>query len=63
MKDEKAIVNSQRGFTKGKAFLTKAIVFYDEITGSMDKGRKVAVVYPARPSTQATVSFIAKLVK
>jgi len=39
------IVNRQRGFTKGKAFLTKVTVFYDEITGSMDKGRKAAVTY------------------
>lgn len=65
MKDEKVTTNSHLGFTKGKPFLTKAIVFSDEITGSIDKVIKVAAVYLdlARPSTQATVSFIVKLVQ
>lgn len=60
MKDEKVVANSQCGFTNGKVFLTKVKVFYDEITGSIDKGRKAAVVYldfSNRPR------LIAKLVK
>lgn len=37
--------NSQYGFRKEKSLLTKWIASYDEMTGSVDKGRPVDVVY------------------
>ncbi|CAM5101769.1 unnamed protein product [Eretmochelys imbricata] len=37
--------NSQHGFTKGKSCLTKLIAFYDEITGSVDEGKAVDMLF------------------
>ncbi|CAM4575258.1 unnamed protein product [Lepidochelys olivacea] len=39
------IRNSQHGFTKGKSCLTNLIAFYDEITGSVDEGKAVDMLF------------------
>ncbi|CAM5114180.1 unnamed protein product [Eretmochelys imbricata] len=39
------IRNSQHGFTKGRSCLTNLIAFYDEITGSVDEGKAVDVLF------------------
>ncbi|CAM4591389.1 unnamed protein product [Caretta caretta] len=41
----KVIRNSQHGFSKGKSCLTNLIAFYHEITGSVDEGKAVAVLF------------------
>ncbi|CAM5136637.1 unnamed protein product, partial [Eretmochelys imbricata] len=43
--ERKVIRNSQHGFTNSKSCLTNLIAFYDEITGSMDKGKAVDIIY------------------
>ncbi|PKU46139.1 hypothetical protein llap_3551 [Limosa lapponica baueri] len=45
MEEKKAIRSSQHRFTKGKACLTNLIVFYNGMTGGIDEGRAVDVVY------------------
>ncbi|CAM5159683.1 unnamed protein product [Natator depressus] len=45
LEERKVIRNSQHGFTKGKSCLTNLIAFYDEITGSVDEGKAVDVIY------------------
>ncbi|CAM4637192.1 unnamed protein product [Lepidochelys olivacea] len=45
LEERKVIRNSQHGFTKGKSCLTNLIAFYDEITGSVDMGKAVDVIY------------------
>ncbi|CAM5108535.1 unnamed protein product [Natator depressus] len=45
LEERKVIRNSQHGFTKGKACLTNLIAFYDEITGSVDEGKAVDVLF------------------
>ncbi|KAG6929206.1 hypothetical protein G0U57_006166 [Chelydra serpentina] len=45
LKEGKVIRNSQHGFTKGKLCLTNLIAFYDEITGSVDEGKAVDVLF------------------
>ncbi|GAB0205839.1 mitochondrial enolase superfamily member 1 [Grus japonensis] len=45
MKDKKVVVSIQHGFTMGKSCLTKPMIFYDEMTGLVDEGRAVDVVY------------------
>ncbi|CAM5074315.1 unnamed protein product [Natator depressus] len=45
LEERKVIRNSQHGFTNGKACLTNLIVFYDEITGSVDEGKAVDVLF------------------
>jgi len=35
----------EQGFTKGKSCLTNLIGFYDDMTGWVDEGRAVDVVY------------------
>ncbi|CAM4597055.1 unnamed protein product [Lepidochelys kempii] len=43
--ERKVIRTSQHGFTKGKSCLTNLIAFYDEITGSVDEGKAVDVLF------------------
>ncbi|CAM5077200.1 unnamed protein product [Eretmochelys imbricata] len=43
--ERKVIRNSQHGYTKGKSCLTNLIAFYDEITGSVDEGKAVDMVF------------------
>ncbi|CAM5077330.1 unnamed protein product [Eretmochelys imbricata] len=43
--ERKVIRNSKHGFTKGKSCLTNLIAFYDEITGSVDEGKAVDVLF------------------
>ncbi|CAM4567618.1 unnamed protein product [Caretta caretta] len=45
LEERKVIRNSQHAFTKGKSCLTNLITFYDEITGSVDEGKAVDVLF------------------
>ncbi|PKU49319.1 rna-directed dna polymerase from mobile element jockey-like [Limosa lapponica baueri] len=45
MEEKKAIRSSQHRFTKGKSCLTNLIAFYNGMTGWIDEGRVVDVVY------------------
>jgi len=45
VEEKKVIRSSQRGFTKGKSCLTNLIAFYGAMTGWVDEGRAVDVVY------------------
>ena len=45
MKDEKMIGIIQYEFTKGKLCLANLITFYNELTGLVDEGRAVGIVY------------------
>ncbi|CAM4608765.1 unnamed protein product [Lepidochelys kempii] len=45
LEERKVIRNSQHGFTKSKSCLTNLIAFYDEITGSVDEGKVVDVLF------------------
>lgn len=41
---------------RGRSFLTNLITFYDEMTGLVDKGRAVDIVYPDISKAFGTVS-------
>ena len=63
---ELIIRNSQHGFTKGKSCLTNLIAFYNDMTGWIDEGRAVDVVYLEFSKAFDTVShdiFLGKLRK
>ncbi|CAM5091802.1 unnamed protein product [Eretmochelys imbricata] len=45
LKERKVIRNSQHGFTKGKSCLINLIALYDVITGSVDMGKVVDVLF------------------
>jgi len=45
VEEKKVIRSSKHGFTKGKSCLTNLIAFYDGMTGWLDEGRAVDVVY------------------
>ncbi|CAM5095950.1 unnamed protein product [Natator depressus] len=45
LEERKVIRNSQHRFTKGKSCLTNLIAFYDEITGSVDEGKAVDMLF------------------
>ncbi|CAM5123427.1 unnamed protein product [Eretmochelys imbricata] len=45
LEERKVIGNSQHGFTKGKSCLTILLAFYDKITGSVDEGKAVDVLF------------------
>jgi len=45
MEEKKIIRSSQHGFTKGKSCLANMITFYDGMTGWVDEGRALDVVY------------------
>jgi len=45
VEEKKVIRSSQHGFIQGKSCLTNLIAFYDGMTGWVDEGRAVDVVY------------------
>ncbi|CAM4575936.1 unnamed protein product [Lepidochelys kempii] len=56
LEERKVIRNSQHGFTKGKSYLTNLIAFYDEITGSVDEGKAVNMLFLDFSKAFVTVS-------
>jgi len=45
VEEKKVIRSSQHRFTKGKSCLTNLVAFYNDMTGWVDEGRAVDVVY------------------
>jgi len=56
VKEKKVIKSSEHGFTKGKSCLTNQIAFYGGMTGWVDEGRAVNVVYLSFSTGFQTVS-------
>ncbi|CAM5088918.1 unnamed protein product [Eretmochelys imbricata] len=54
--ERKVTRNSQHGFTKGRSCQTNLIAFYDEITGSVDEGKAVDVLFLDFSKASETVS-------
>ncbi|CAM4550617.1 unnamed protein product [Caretta caretta] len=57
LEERKVIRNSQHGFTKGKSCLTNLIAFYDKISGSVDEGKAVDVLFLDFSKAFDTVSY------
>jgi len=57
VEEKKVIRSSQHGFTMGKSCLTNLIAFYDDMTGWVDEGRAVDVVYLDFSKAFDTVSY------
>ncbi|GAB0177880.1 mitochondrial enolase superfamily member 1 [Grus japonensis] len=57
MEEKNVIKSGQHGFTKGKSCLTNVIAFYDGMTGWVDDGRAVDVVYLDFSKAFDTVSY------
>lgn len=55
-RDEKVIMSSQHGFTKGKSYLDNLIALYKETTTWMDEGGPLDVVYFSFSKAVSTVS-------
>ncbi|CAM4548126.1 unnamed protein product [Lepidochelys olivacea] len=45
LEERKVIRNNQHGFTKSKSCLTNLIAFYNEITGSVDEGKAMDMLF------------------
>ncbi|CAM4506372.1 unnamed protein product [Lepidochelys kempii] len=45
LEERKVIRNSQHGFTKGKSCLTNLIAFYNKITGSVNEGKAMYLLF------------------
>ncbi|CAM5144106.1 unnamed protein product [Eretmochelys imbricata] len=58
LEERKEIRNSWHGFTKGKLCLTNLIAFYDKITGSVDEGKAMDVLFLDFSKAFDTVSHI-----
>ena len=58
VEEKKVIRSSQHGFTKGKSCLANLIAFYNGMTGWVDEGRAVDVVYldSSRLSTRSPIT-------
>jgi len=56
VEEKKVIRSSQHGFTKGKSCLTNLIAFYNIMTGWVDEGRAMDVVYLDFSNALDTVS-------
>jgi len=63
VEEKKVISSSQHGFTKGKSCLSNLVAFYNGMTGWVDEGRAVDVVYFEFSKAVSCNIFIEKLIK
>ena len=57
IEEKKIIRSSQHGFIKGRSCLTNLIAFYDGMSGWVDEGRPVDVVYLDFSKASDAVSY------